>query len=54
MTPTPGAVPSLAAVVVQFAVIGAVTFGGSLTVIGLLQDQFVHPLGWLTLQEFGF
>jgi len=48
MTPAPGAVPSLADVVVQFGVIGAVTFGGSLTIIGLLQDQFVHQLGWLT------
>jgi len=52
MTPAPGAAPSLADVVVQFGVIGAVTFGGSLTIIGLLQDQFVHQLGWLTPQEF--
>jgi chromate transporter len=52
MTPAPGAVPSLADVVVQFGVIGAVTFGGSLTIIGLLQDQFVHQFGWLTPQEF--
>ena len=52
MTPAPGAVPGLADVVVQFGVIGAVTFGGSLTIIGLLQDQFVHQLGWLTPQEF--
>src|SRR5262249_27078674 len=52
MRPAPGAVPSLADVVVQFGVIGAVTFGGSLTIIGLLQDQFVHQLGWLTPQEF--
>src|SRR5262252_7177864 len=52
MTPVPGAVPSLTDVVVQFGVIGAVTFGGSLTIIGLLQDQFVHQLGWLTPQEF--
>ena len=37
---------------VQFGVIGAVTFGGSLTIIWLLQDQFVHQLGWLTPQEF--
>src|SRR5262249_5797172 len=47
MTPVPGDVPSLADVVVLFGVIGGVTFGGSLPLIRLLQDPFVHQPGWL-------
>ncbi len=50
--PTTGTAPGLADVAVQFAVVGAFTFGGSLSIIALIQDQFVHQLGWLTMQEF--
>ena len=49
---TTGAAPGLADVAMQFAVVGAFTFGGSLSIIALIQDQFVHQLGWLTTQEF--
>src|SRR4029453_8455240 len=31
---------------------GAFTFGGSLSIIPLIQEQIVHQLGWLTPQEF--
>src|SRR5262249_53546258 len=48
----PGAAPGLADVALQCAVIGAFTFGGSLSIIALIQDQIVHQLGWLTPQEF--
>ena len=47
-----GATPRLVGVVVQFAVIGSFTFGGSLSIIALIQDQVVHTLAWLTPQEF--
>ena len=47
-----GATPSLVDVAVQFAVIGSFTFGGSLSIIALIQDQVVHTLAWLTPQEF--
>jgi len=52
MTASPGAAPGLADVAMQFAVIGTFTFGGSLSIIPLIQDQVVHQLGWLTPQEF--
>ena len=39
-------------IAVQFAIVGAFTFGGSLSILALIQDQFVHHLGWLTMQEF--
>ena len=51
LAPTSGA-PGLADVAMQFAVVGAFTFGGSLSIIALIQDQFVHQLSWLTMQEF--
>ena len=49
---TPGAAPRLVDVTVQFAIIGAFTFGGSLSIIAQIQDQVVHTLAWLTPQEF--
>src|SRR6185436_19127313 len=51
-SPMPGAAPSLLDIAVQFSIIGAFTFGGSLSILALIQDQFVHHLGWLTMQEF--
>ena len=51
-TPTLGSAPGLLDIAVQFAIIGAFTFGGSLSILALIQDQFVHHLGWLTMQEF--
>ncbi len=44
--------PGLLDVAAQFAVIGAFTFGGSLSIIPLIQEQIVNQLGWLTPQEF--
>jgi chromate transporter len=44
--------PGLLDVAAQFAVIGAFTFGGSLSIIPLIHEQIVHQLGWLTPQEF--
>ena len=52
VAPAPGTAPGLIDIAVQFAIIGAFTFGGSLSILALIQDQFVHPLGWLTMQEF--
>ena len=52
VAPAPGAAPGLIDIAVQFAIIGAFTFGGSLSILALIQDQFVHHLGWLTMQEF--
>jgi chromate transporter len=51
-TPTAGSAPGLLDIAVQFAIIGTFTFGGSLSILALIQDQFVHHLGWLTMQEF--
>src|SRR4029078_11301322 len=48
----PGVPPSLTSCAVRFAVIGAFTFGGGLTMIAFIQDQVVHQLQWLTAQEF--
>ncbi len=47
-----GTEPTLGAIAARFAVIGAVTFGGGISMIALLQDQVVHQLQWLTPQEF--
>src|SRR5262249_57396901 len=47
-----GTAPGLVDVAVQFAIIGTLTFGGSLSIIKLIHDQVVHHLGWLTPQEF--
>lgn len=35
-----------------FFTVGALTFGGGLTMVGFIQDQVVHQLHWLTPQEF--
>jgi chromate transporter len=35
-----------------FFKVGALTFGGGLTMIAFIQDQVVHQLQWLTPQEF--
>jgi chromate transporter len=51
-TATAGTAPGLIDIAVQFAIIGTFTFGGSLSILALIQDQFVHHLGWLTMQEF--
>ena len=51
-TATAGSAPGLLDIAVQFAIIGTFTFGGSLSILALIQDQFVHHLGWLTMQEF--
>ena len=51
-TATVGSAPGLIDIAVQFAIIGAFTFGGSLSILALIQDQVVHHLGWLTMQEF--
>jgi chromate transporter len=47
-----GVAPGLFDVAAQFAVIGAFTFGGSLSIIPLIHGQIVQQLGWLTPQEF--
>jgi chromate transporter len=51
-TATGGSAPGLLDIAVQFAIIGAFTFGGSLSILALIQDQFVDHLGWLTMREF--
>jgi len=35
-----------------FLKVGAVTFGGGMTIIAFVQDQVVNQLGWITSQEF--
>src|SRR5262245_11671141 len=50
--PTVESAPGLIDIAVQFTIIGAFTFGGSLSILALIQDQFVHHLRWLTMQEF--
>jgi chromate transporter len=52
LSPAAGSAPTLIDIAVQFSIIGAFTFGGSLSILALIQDQFVHHLGWLTMQEF--
>ncbi len=49
---TVGAAPSLTRVVALFSAIGAVTFGGGIAMIALLEDHLVAQLQWLTPQEF--
>ena len=49
---TPGAAPSLGRVVGLFATIGAVTFGGGLSMIALFEEHVVRQLQWLTPEEF--
>jgi chromate transporter len=57
---TPGAMltgaadttPTLAGLAGLFAIIGAFTFGGGLTMIALMQEHVVEHLHWLTPREF--
>ena len=49
---TPGAAPSIGRMVVLFATIGAVTFGGGLSMIALFEEHVVRQLQWLTPEEF--
>ena len=49
---TAGQAPSITRVVVLFASIGAVTFGGGLSMIALLEEHVVRQLQWLTPEEF--
>ena len=44
--------PSLAGVAAVFTGLGAVTFGGGLSIIALMQEQIVDRLHWLTPREF--
>ena len=49
---TTGAAPSIGRIVVLFATIGAVTFGGGLSMIALFEEHVVRQLQWLTPEEF--
>lgn len=49
---TASAAPSLARVATLFAAIGALTFGGGLSMIGLMEEHVVDRLHWLTPREF--
>ena len=44
--------PDLSEITVFFSKIGALTFGGGLTIIALIQEQAVDQYHWLTHQEF--
>jgi chromate transporter len=48
----PAAEPTLGRIASLFAAIGAVTFGGGLTMIALLEEHVVNHLHWLTPREF--
>lgn len=47
----PGA-PGLAALALFFLKVGALTFGGGITVLAFVQEQVVNQLHWLSAQEF--
>jgi chromate transporter len=49
---SPPAEPTLGRIASLFAAIGAVTFGGGLTMIALLEEHVVNHLHWLTPREF--
>ena len=49
---TAGEAPSVGKVVALFSTIGAVTFGGGLSMIALFEEHVVRRLQWLTPQEF--
>ncbi|HSE00582.1 MAG TPA: chromate efflux transporter [Burkholderiales bacterium] len=44
--------PSLLDVGLFFFKVGALTFGGGMTIIAFVQDQVVNQLHWITAQEF--
>jgi len=48
----PGAQPDLLNLGTFFFKVGAVTFGGGMTIIYFVQDQVVNHLHWITAQEF--
>jgi chromate transporter len=58
LAPTPGVVQGtpgsadVADVAVFFFKVGALTFGGGLTMIAFIQEQVVNQFHWLTPQEF--
>jgi chromate transporter len=47
-----GQAPSIGKVVALFSAIGAVTFGGGLSMVALFEEHLVRQLHWLTPQEF--
>jgi chromate transporter len=49
---TSSGAPGLAQLAVFFLKVGALTFGGGITVLAFVQDQVVNQLHWLTTQEF--
>src|SRR5262245_52877640 len=49
---TGAAAPTLGGLASLFAAIGALTFGGGLTMIALMQEHVVDRLHWLTPREF--
>jgi chromate transporter len=49
---TIGGVPRFGSVLALFSTIGAVTFGGGLSMIALVEEHVVHRLHWLTPPEF--
>jgi chromate transporter len=44
--------PGLWGIGLFFLKVGALTFGGGLTILAFIQDQVVHQLHWLTPQQF--
>ena len=47
-----GQAPSLGRIVALFSAIGALTFGGGLSMIALFEEHLVRQLQWLTAEEF--
>ena len=47
-----GTAPTLLALGVFFAKVGAFTFGGGLSILAFIEDQVVNQLGWLSAREF--
>lgn len=45
-------VPAISDVASFFFAVGALTFGGGLSMLAFMQDQVVNAFGWLTPQEF--
>jgi chromate transporter len=44
--------PSLADIGVFFLKVGAVTFGGGISILGFIQDQVVARMHWITAEQF--
>jgi chromate transporter len=49
---TPASAPGLGELAVFFLKVGALTFGGGITVLAFVQEQVVNQLHWLTAHEF--